>query len=294
MANKRIKNKQLKKKAGLQGQRISKKQKQELAKKEAKRNKRANDRARRYNENLSYLKERNVPTSIITKSTSKAETQRRAEAYLVEQRKAREKLARERRYARKVNKLISAGFSQAEAEQIVGSIWHQKSDKDIESIIYEKTKPASNENIKIKADTYLYVGFAETNEKLGFADFKNYTTDELLEIIRDRLQEASLNPTGSESMAGVFVVESGSKEEMQALANDYYKRGYNFKMAKGHVKFSTERYMKVSMSNTYTQHNFLQMVCSVLCNAKNEMVGDYFDEFKYYCDKSGLPFLNDL
>ena len=114
-------------------------------------------------------------SSIITKSTSKAETRRRAEVYLVEQRKAREKLVREQRYARKVNKLISAGFSQAEAEQITGSIWHQKSDKDIESIIHEKTKSAINENIKVKADTYLYVGFAETNEKLGFADFKNYT-----------------------------------------------------------------------------------------------------------------------
>ena len=114
------------------------------------------------------------------------------------------------------------------------------------------------------------------------------------DYIRDRLYECHVNDSGSDIMSGVFVVEYGDKEMMEEVAKDYFKRGYNFHMRNGYVKLEYNRYFKVTLHNTYSKHKFLQLVCTVLGNCKNDMAADHFNEFVYYCKDNGLPFLDNI
>ena len=293
----RKKKKALKKAAGLQGQKTAKKEVVTLANKEAQKKKRDAATLRRYNANKEYLKSLNIPTDIISKSTSIKETKKRAENYLAE--KAKKDAANARQYkqanlvARKINRLLDAGFTQEEAQKIVGSFWRPKSDKEIDRIIYEKQNPI-NDHVKVTTRDYLYVGFAETNDAMDFQLFKTFSVEEMEDRIKSRLHECEVNPDGSDAMSGVFVVEYGSLEMMKAVAEDYYSRGYNFAMRNGKVKLDHNRYFKLTLNNTYSLHNFLQLVCTVLCNCKNDMAAHYFNEFKYYCKDNGLPFLDNI
>jgi len=286
--------KEIKKKAGLQGQSVPKTEVVNLANKEAQKQRRKENAARRYNENKALLESVGLSTSIITKSTSQKETRRLVEEEKKRQRTERNKFQKQALYESKIARLKEAGFSDMEARGVVGTYSHQISNARIDEIVAEKSKAKINDRIRLTSNEWLYVGYAETNDDMDMQTFANFTTDELLDLIRMRYNEATLNPTGSDAMTGVFVVDSGSKSVMEEIARDYYSRGYKFKMSKGHVKLDSNRYYKMTLNNTYTQHNFLQLVATVICNAKNEMVSHYMQQFKIYCNEAGFPFLDDL
>lgn len=293
----RKKKKELKKKAGLEGKKVSQAQVIELANKERDRQRRANNEARRYNENRALLQSVGLSTDIITKRTSQKETRRLVDEEIKRQKAAANKAQKQSLYDSKIERLKDAGFTETEATKIVGTVWQQISHNKIDAIIAEKKKkdkPPINDRIIMTSDEWLYVGYAETNDDMDFRSFKHYTSDELLDKIRMRYSEALFNPSGSDSMVGVFIVESGSKETCESFANDYYERGYNFKMAKGRVKLDSNRYFKLTCHNSYSMHNFLQLVLQVIANAKNEMVDHYMQQFKIFCNEAGFPFLDDL
>lgn len=293
MASKRLKKKRLKQTAGLEGQKVSKQQLETLQRKEVQKKKRDAATARRYKSNKQYLENLRIPTDIISKSTSIKETKKRAEKYLAERAKTDRQYKQANLIARKINRLIDAGFTQNEAQEIVGSFWHPTSDKKIAEIIYKKQNPV-NPATKVTTKDYLYVGFAETNDNIDFTVFSTFSIEEMEDFIKNRLHECSVNPDGSDAMSGVFVVEYGPKDTMEAVANDYYKRGYNFALRNGKVKLDHNRYFKMTLNNTYSQHKFLQLVCTVIGNCKNDMAADYFNEFKWYCKDNGLPFLDNI
>lgn len=286
--------KALKRKYGLEGQKVSKVELTQLANKEAAKKRRRNADARRYNENKALLRSAGLPESIITKRTSKKETQRLVDEYLQQQKRDQKRLVLQQRYATKVNRLIDAGFTQQEAQQIVGSISHQISYDKLESIIAEKNKPKINDNIKLSSDVWLYVGYKETNEDLSFREYANYSVEEMLDLIRARVNEFQFNPTGSADMTAVFVVESGPRSLMEEVANDYYMRKPQLDNRKGYVKFDNVRYYKMTLNNTYSYHKFLELVCTVLCNCKNEMVIPHLNSFKEFCSEAKFPFLDEL
>lgn len=290
----RKKKKQLKKQAGLEGKKLSDAQIVELANKERDKNRRINNEARRYNENVALLESVGLPSDIITKRTSQKETRRIVEEEKKRQRSISSKNQKQALYESKIARLKAAGFSDMEARGIVGTYSHQISNAKIDEIIAEKSKPKINDRIRLSSNEWLYVGYAETNDDMEMQTFSNYTTDEILDKIRMRYKAAVLNPSGSDAMTGVFIVDSGPKEVMESIARDYYSRGYNFKMSKGHVKLDSNRYYKMTLNNTYNQHNFLQLVATVICNAKNEMVDTHMQHFKIFCNEAGFPFLDDL
>lgn len=290
----RLVKKQVKKELGYkQGESISRSELEKVYEKKSIANKRKNAEAKLFNKKKRYLESQNVPPDLITKRDSWKVVKKIADDEARQRRILKRREQENTRFLDKIGQLIKAGFTEDEAKTIVGSPTNQLSYKKLNHIIEEKTKPPINENIKVTTDDYLYVAFASTNDSLGL-DYHNWEIDEMLDFIRNRLQEARLNPTGSASMTGVFKIEHGSKSAMLKQAKYYHTRGYNFDPAQGALRFDGVTYNKLTLHNQYSQQAFLELVCTVLGNAKNEMVNDYFTEFHDYCIDNNLPFLNKL
>ena len=292
MASKRLKKKQLKKRAGLEGQRVSQAQLETLQKKEAQKRKRDAATTRRYNSNKNYLKSVGVPTDIITKSTSIKETKKRAEEYLKSQAKSDRQIRQANLVARKINRLIDSGFSYEEAKAKVGSFWRPISEKEIDRIIHEKTAPTINENIPLKGKNYLYVGVCEIKDGFHVPNTASMTAQELKDFTRDILRAAKNNPDGSASFASAFAYSKGTKARMERRAERFYNRGYD--MNPEHMKLTPERYQKITVSNTWSEHDFFAMFYTCASQMKNADVLDFNDYLKDYCISNGFPFMDDF
>ena len=251
---------------------------------------------RRYNSNKEYLKKHGVPTDIISKSTTIKETKKRAEEYLKNKAAKEAKTDRQKRQAnlvaRKINRLIDAGFSHAEAEKLVGSFWRPASDKKIADIIEEKRKPPINSDIPLTGKTYLYVGVCEVKDGFHVPNTKGLTTDQLKDYVTDILRSAQYTPDGSGSMSSVFTYARGTKARMERRAEVFYKRGYNLDPA--HHKLSPQQYQKITVSNTWSEHEFFSMFYTCISQMKNHDVLDFNDYLKDYCKMNGFPFMDDF
>lgn len=289
----RKKKKAIKKASGLQGQKTSKKQVVDLANKEAAKQKRAAATVRRYNANKKFLEDLGIPTSIITKSTSTKETKNKAHKYLAEQKKEQREVKQAHLVARKINRLIEAGFSYDEANKMVGSFWRPISDKKLDEVLSQKI---TVQNPVIDAtyvtSNYLYVGAAEIRGGFHAENFDGFTNAELAAQIHDRINEASDNPDDSNSLYSVYQVYSGSKERMNHVASVYYKRGYN--MDKDSLKLDSKQYMKLTISNRWNEHGFYSMVLNCINQMKNEDVKPFIREMNRYCKQNNLPFMENL
>lgn len=282
MANKRIKKKQAKAAA------------QEAARIKAQaKERRAAATTRRYNENIAFLENLRIPTNIITKSVSKAETKRRAEKYLqaqAEAAKAAKAAERKRkaseRYAYKVNRLIDAGLSRADAEKQVGTIWKQKSNKAVEAVAshyYENTPR------KAKNGVAFYVGFADISGA-GF-HVEDNDVETSLHQIQERLEECQKGmDAGSDSrFRGAFIVKMGAESTMEKYAYNMYQRSVNF--SKEHPKFDGKQYHKITVSNEWSRRDFLNMVNSCIQQMPPRDVPDFYKAAKDYCKKAGYDYL---
>lgn len=287
----RKKKKAVKKAAAQQGKQITNKQAISLANKEAEKQKRNAATLRRYNANKDYLKSLNIPTDIISKTTSIKETKKRAENYLKNEKKKARHEKQTKLYARKVNSLIDAGFTQAEAEKQVGSFWHPISDKRLTEIIQEKAPP-SGTNFTFTAKEHLYIGAAETRGGFRPENFSHLSNGELAAQILDRQNEAMNNPDDSAHMYCVYRVDSGDKEDMNHVAKTFYKRGYN--MSSKHTKLDSKQYNKLTISNRWNEHDFYSMVLNCINQMKNEDVRPFLTEMTRYCNRNGLPFMKNL
>ena len=298
--SKRLAKKQLKKQAGLEGKKVSRKELESLRRKEVEKQKRNAATLRRYNQNKRYLDSLDIPTDIISKSTSIKETKKRAEKYLAEQ--AKEKAKSDRHYkqsnlvARKINRLLDAGFTKEEAEKLVGKFWRPTSDKKIEEIILEKTSPILESGITFTAKEYLYIGAAETRGGFVPELYDHLSNGELAAQILDRMNEAQFHPDDSNSMYCVYRVDyDESKEELNHVAKAFYKRGYDLSAKnKRHVKLDSKQYNKLTISNRWNEHDFYSMVLNCINQMKNEDVLPFIAEMGQYCNRNGLPFMKNL
>lgn len=284
--------KSIKKKAGLQGQKTTKSQVVNLANKEAAKERRKNADARRYNENKAALRAAGLSESIITKRTSKKETQRLIDEYLAQQKREQKQLTLQRRYATKVNRLIDAGFTQEEAQKIAGSVSRQISHEKIDAIIAEKNKPPVNQNIRLTGKQYLYVGVCEVKDGFSIPNTQALTTEQLKDYLNEILTAAKVSPDGSGNFSSAFSVSFGSRSNMQHRANVMYKRGYN--MDANHLKLESNQYQKITVSNKWSEHEFLSMFYACASQMKNSDIISFNNTLKNYCNENDFPFMNDF
>ena len=287
----RKKKKAVKKAAGLQGKKTTKKEVISLANKEAQKQKRNAATLRRYNENKKYLESLNIPTNIITKSTSIKETKKRAEKYLAEHAKNERQYKQANLVARKINRLIDAGFTHEEATKIVGSFWRPASDKKIAEIIHEKTRPPINENIPLKGKNYLYVGVCEIKDGFTIPNLHLLSLEDIKDFLDSNLGKAAKEPDGSPNFSSVFQYKYGSKSNMEYRAKVFYDRGYNMNVE--HLKLTPERYQKITVSNAWSERDFFSMFYTCTCQMKNSDIIDFNDYLKDYCNSNGYPFMDD-
>ena len=139
-----------------------------------------------------------------------------------------------------------------------------------------------------RANEFLYIGAAEIQSGFTAEDFSTWTPAELRAHITDRVKEAQENPDDSGSMYCVFKIYSGSYGEVSHAANIFYDRGYNF--TGDHLKLTQERYNKLVINDTWTEHRFLSMTYNVINQMKNEEIPDFINEMKEYCKRNSLPF----
>lgn len=155
---------------------------------------------------------------------------------------------------------------------------------------------------RITVSEYLYVGFADPNEngfhrlfsrkrggKQSLDSLSFLYADDLRQIIHERLLEAKLNVDDSSNFAGVAKVLHGSKDDMEREAAIAYQAGYNFNPK--HLKLDRSQYMKLTISNSWEEEEFLEMVATVICQIRNDAVPAAWKGFKGYCNKTKLPFL---
>ena len=284
--------KAVKKKAGLQGQKVQKEQVVNLANKETQKQRRANQAARRYNENIELLKSVGLPTNIITKKTSQKETRRIVDEYLSTQQKTEKRRQIEQRYAYKINRLIDAGFTPEEAQKIAGSVSRQLSNAKIDEVIAKKNAPPTNSSIRLKGKQYLYVGVCEIKDGFSIPNTKGLTVNQLKDYIQEILTAAKASPDGSGSFSSAFSVAFGSRSNMQHRAKVMYNRGYN--MDPQHLKLQENQYQKITVSNAWNEHEFLSMFYACASQMKNSDVIDFNNKLKNYCNENGFPFMDDF
>ena len=293
----RKKKKAVKKAAGLQGKKTPKTEVVKLANKEAQKKKRDAATLRRYNANKEYLKSLNIPTDIITKSTSIKETKIRAEKYLSEQAKKQQSFDRQYKqsnlYARKINKLLDAGFTMEEATEHVGSFWRPATDKKIDEIIAERHADTRvGANIKFSSHEWLYVGYADTTNNFMIEDLSDVSDTELKRLIKYLKRNARKHPDDSSGFKGVFIVKHGTEQEMRYQAMYWYSRGYDLRP--NVLKLSEYSFNKITVSNTFSQRDFWEMIYQCITQMKNEDVNHFFDALNEYCDEAGFPFMRNL
>lgn len=281
----RKKKKELKKKYGLEGQKVKQTAIIELANKDFQKEKRRQAQGRRFKENKNELEKLGVPSSIISFWTSGAEARRRAEAYIKEEKARKRREAAERRYNDKINRLTAAGYTDEEARAIAGTISNQANNETIDKAIAKK-KNLSH---------WLYIGFAEKLSGFKMFRLSQYSDDELVELINNRLNYSSDNIDSTDdddedagSFTGIFKFGVyKSKAEALHIAREYYKRGYNLNFKHKDLKLDDDSYQKITIGNVYTRREFLEMTYTCIKQMLNWQVVDFIKTLHKFDNENG-------
>lgn len=281
----RKKKKELKKKHGLEGQKVKQTDLIELANKDFQKEQRRQAQARRYNENKVELEKLGAPASIISFWTTKAEARRRAEAYLKEEKARKRREAAERRYNDKLKRLTDAGYTDEEARGILGSVSRQAKNETVDKAIAEK-KNLSH---------WLYIGFAEKVSGFKMFRLSQYSDDELVDMINGRINNADENPDSSDdddedagNFTGIFKFGVyKSKDDALHVARQFYKRGYNLNFKHKDLKLDDDSYQKITIGNVYTRREFLEMTYTCIKQMLNWQVTDFIKTLHKFDNENG-------
>lgn len=155
-----------------------------------------------------------------------------------------------------------------------------------------KKKPEFNPAIILTGDTYLYIGAAEVQGGFSAVDFTETSDSDLIDMINRLVRDAKADPSGSGDLYCVFQVYTGSRSDCEEIANFYYQRGYN--ISSDHIKTNPGRYSRITISNSFSQREFHEMVYTCISQMKNEDVPVFMNEMEHFCDKNGFPFMKNL
>lgn len=145
---------------------------------------------------------------------------------------------------------------------------------------------------RLTGDTYLYIGAAEVQGGFSLIDLSDVDDDRLADLIHKRIEDAKADPTSSADLFCVYQVYDGTKKDCLTVANFYYKRGYNLTAER--QKFNQERYNKITISNSFSQREFWEMLYTCIVQMKNEEVMPFVQHLARYCKKNGWPFIKNL
>lgn len=146
--------------------------------------------------------------------------------------------------------------------------------------------------VRLTGDTYLYIGAAEVQGGFSLMNLSGVDDDRLADLIHQRVEDAKADPSGSADMYCVYQVYYGTKEDCLTVANFYYKRGYNLTAKR--QKFNPDRYNKITISNSFSQREFWEMLYTCIVQMKNEDVMDFIHELSRFCDENDFPFIKNL
>lgn len=209
---------------------------------------------------------------------------RKVESYSKDEiRKLKNKAAAQRREAEKRTALEKAGYTNITTSDLRKS-W--------EKLGFKYPGLVLPDDYVYTAEEHLYIGAAEIQRGFHREDLSGFTTAEVVEHINDRIREANDNPSGSGDMYCVFKYTDGSAEKCQYMANVFYQRGYN--LNPDHMKLSSSRYMKLTVSNKWSRREFLELTYNVITQMENREVNHFISDMRDYCDRNGLPFMDDI
>lgn len=208
-------------------------------------------------------------------------------------------LADYRRRGEKLAALKAAGYKGKEITQTdLRKSWAKLSNKfpKIEVPYTQqkriRTSEVRNINKVYEAREYLYIGFADIVDGWHFQNLSMLPITDLKSLIMDRVREARLNEDDSGSFRGVFQIAMGSKDDMEHRARVYYKRGYD--MTPAHLKLVENQFSKITVSNKWSEWDFLEMTYNCISQMRNADVDQFVRMLKRYCQRNSLPFMDDL
>lgn len=146
--------------------------------------------------------------------------------------------------------------------------------------------------IRLTGDTYLYIGAAEVQGGFSLMNLSKVDDDRLVDLINKRVEDAKADPSGSSDLYCVYQVYYGSKDDCVSIANFYYKRGYNLTAKR--QKFNQDRYNKITISNSFSQREFHEMIYTCISQMKNEDVPFFMQEMARFCEENDFPFIKNL
>ena len=79
---------------------------------------------------------------------------------------------------------------------------------------------------------------------------------------------------------------------MREQAMYWYGRGYDLRPDV--LKLSEYSFSKITISNTFSQRDFWEMIYQCITQMKNEDVNGFFKILTRYCDVAGFPFMRNL
>ena len=145
---------------------------------------------------------------------------------------------------------------------------------------------------RMTGDTYLYIGAAEVQGGFSLMNLSKVDDGRLIDLINRRVEDAKADPSGSSDLYCVYQVYYGSKDDCMSIANFYYKRGYNLTAKR--QKFNQDRYNKITISNSFSQREFHEMIYTCISQMKNEDVPFFMQEMARFCEENGFPFIKNL
>lgn len=146
--------------------------------------------------------------------------------------------------------------------------------------------------IRLTGDTYLYIGAAEVQGGFSLMNLLKVDDDRLIDLINKRVEDAKADPSGSSDLYCVYQVYYGTKDDCLSIANFYYHRGYNLTAKR--QKFNQDRYNKITISNSFSQREFHEMIYTCISQMKNEDVPFFMQEMARFCEENDFPFIKNL
>lgn len=155
-----------------------------------------------------------------------------------------------------------------------------------------KKAPPVNTTLQLTGQWYLYVGVAEIEHVFSIPDYTGWDDDRLIAAINERIREARNNPSGSDTAFCLYRTYVGTRSECEDEAAFYYERGYN--LSKDRFKANMERFQRLTVSNSFYQREFHEMIYTCISQMLNENVADFMISMRDFCNRNGFPFTRNL
>lgn len=228
----------------------------ELLIKEEQAEKRRKQREVRYQKNKQLISESGFDISI-SKNTS---TEQVKELIKKEKRKQ----SRLKTQQKKIDLLVNAGLSKAEAEEFKNAKY-----EDIYNII----------NITYKSDKWVAVAWwdrtGESDLRSSLQEIQSMTTQEKINEIHKMYEEAQGKPNNSNGCQGVAMfVHGNSKEDTKRRLESYRKRDYPLS-----VPFN---YVNIGISNEFSVEGVVDMMYISMAQTPNVERVRFYDDVKYF------------